>query len=144
MSGVSAAAVDQPNFALAPVFYPDARGLDVAGTWEGTDLPALATAKLKGWTSVWSAGPILSPRMIKNILARAGVHVYVDGTEPSYVTRDMIGLHTAVTRTEHLRFEKPTTVTDLLTGEVLGRGVRELDVKINGPDTRLLRTAPAK
>ncbi len=144
MAGVKGAPIDQPSFELAPVFYPEGTALDVAGTWEGTDWPALATAKLKGWTSVWSAGPILSPRMVKNILARAGVHVYVDGTEPSYVTRDMIGLHTAVTRTEHLRFEKPTTVTDLLSGEVLGRGVRELDVRINGPDTRLLRTVQTK
>lgn len=144
LAGVRGTVFDQPGFELGPVFSPDSKTVDVAGTWEGTDLPALATRRGDHWTSVWSAGPILSPRLLKNICNRAEVHLFVDGTEPSYVTRDSIALHSAVTRTEHLRFQKPTTVTDLLTGEVLGRGVHDLDVKVAGPDTRLLRVVPAK
>jgi hypothetical protein len=79
---------------------------------------------------------------VKNLCRLAGVPLTVASTEPSFVTRNFIGLHSAVARTEQLTFSRPTTVTDLLTGEVVGRGVTALQVAISGPGTRLLRTVP--
>ncbi len=140
LAGVAADRVEQSNLTFGPVFHPRPEGLSVAGTWPGTTDPGLAVRKLDGWTSVWSAGPLLSPEILKNVCRLAGVHLTVDGVEPSWVTRNLVGLHTAVARTEHLRFEQPTTVTDLLTGEVLAKSVRELDVPVPGPGTRILRT----
>lgn len=129
----------QPNMKLGPVFVPQAPGMQTAAVWEGTDIPALVTLEQPQWKSIYSAGPLLAPEMLKRICTMAGVPVTVASTEPSFVSRNMIGLHSAVARTERLRFTEPRTVTDLITGEVLGRKVRELAVPLEGPQTRLLR-----
>ncbi len=133
----------QPGIDIGPVFAPEREGIEVLGTWQGTDLPGLAVRRFDEWTSVWSAGPLLSPTLVKRICRDAGVRVRVDGVEPSYVSRNLIALHAAVTRTETLRFEEPTRVIDLLSGEILAAGATELEVEVPGPGTRLLRTYPA-
>ncbi|MGD9495178.1 MAG: hypothetical protein AB7Y46_02590 [Armatimonadota bacterium] len=133
----------QPNIDIGPVFAPAREGIEVLGTWRGTDLPGLAVKRFDDWTSVWSAGPILSPTLLKRICRDAGVRVRVEGVEPSYVSRNLIGLHAAVTRTETLCFEEPTRVIDLLSGEILAAACTEVRVEVPGPGTRLLWTYPA-
>jgi len=141
--GLGAGENQQPGIDIGPVFAPDADGVEVVGTWQGSDLPGLAVRHFDDWTSVWSAGPILSPTLLKRIMADGGVAVRVEGTEPSYVSRNLIGLHAAVPRTETLHFEEPTRVIDLITGEILAAACTELEVEVAGPGTRLLRTYPA-
>jgi len=141
--GLEPGAYPQPNIEIGPVFVPAADGAEVVGTWQGSELPGLAVKRLDNWTSVYSAGPILSPLLLKRIMADAGVRIPVAGTEPSYVDRNLIGLHTAVTRTERLHFGTPTRVIDLVTGEILSAACTDLEVEVEGPGTRLLRTRPA-
>ena len=129
----------QPNIKLTPVFVPAVKPTEVAGVYEGTDLPALTVRKLDDWTSVYSATPLLSPLVLKRIIAASGVAVVVEGSEPSYVSRGLVGLHAAAPRTERLHFGRAVRVTDLMTGEVLGTRVKDLEVKLGGPQTRLLR-----
>jgi len=138
----------QPNIKLGPVFVPQGAGLQTLATWEGTEVPALVIGKHAQWTSIYSAGPLLSPELVKRLCRAAGVPITVQGTEPSFVTRSapsgpsMIGLHAATDRTETLTFAQPVTVTDLMTGEILGRKTRAVQVKLQGPQTRLLRVQP--
>jgi hypothetical protein len=143
-AGLTAADIVQPNIEIGPVFHPSEDGIEVAGTWEGSDLPALAVRRFADWTSVYSATPLLSPKLVKRIAEDAGVAVRVAGVEPSYVSRNMIGLHSAVERTETLRFDEPMRVVDLLTGEILAADATELEVTVPGPGTRLLHTYPAQ
>ncbi|MBU0607212.1 MAG: beta-galactosidase, partial [Armatimonadetes bacterium] len=131
--------VEQPNMKLGPVFVPQAKPAETAAVWEGTDVPALVVRKLANWTSVYAAGPLLSPELLKRLCGGAGVPIIVPGTLPSFVSGNMIGLHSAVARTETLRFPQPVTVTDLMTGEVLGQEAKEVTVRMAGPQTRLLR-----
>ena len=143
LADLPAGEYQQPNIDIGPVFAPDPDDIEVLGTWQGSDLPGLAVRRFGDWTSVWSAGPLLSPTLVKRICRGAGVRVRVDGVEPSFVSRNLIGLHSAVARTETLRFEEPTRVIDLLSGEILAAACTELEVEVPGPGTRLLRTYPA-
>jgi hypothetical protein len=72
------------------------------------------------------------------------VPVVVEGTGPSYVSRNLIALHAAAARTDTLHFGRSVKVTDLMTGEVLGAKVTDLQVKLAGPQTRLLRVEDAR
>jgi len=143
-AGLTGADIVQPRIDMGPVFHPSGADIEVAGTWEGSDLPALAVRRFDDWTSVYSATPLLSPKLVKRIAEDAGVAVRVAGVEPSYVSRNMIGLHSAVERTETLRFAEPMRVIDLLTGEILAADATELEVTVPGPGTRLLHTYPAQ
>jgi len=142
--GVPDSGWPQPDHEIGPIFHPRAEGLEVAGLWEGTDQPGLALRRADDWTSVYSAGPMLSVRMVKNLCKLAGVPVVVEGADPSYVTGNFVALHSAVPRTEHLSFARPARVTDLLSGEVLAERASELAVAVPGPGTLLLRTEPAR
>ncbi|MGC9318530.1 MAG: beta-galactosidase [Armatimonadota bacterium] len=141
--GIGEAQNQQPGIQIGPVFVPDERGIEVLGRWAEGGEPGLAVARLEDHTSVYSAAPILSPMLLKRICRDAGVPVRVEGTEPCYVSRNLIGLHAAVPRTETLRFSEPTRVIDLVTGEILAAACTELEVAVDGPGTRLLRTYPA-
>ncbi|GEM_PF-478434 len=133
----------QPNIEIGPVFVPAARDAEVVARWRETDLPGLVVRQMDDWTSVYSAGPILSTLLLKRICMDAGVRVPVAGTEPSYVSRNLIGLHSAVDRTETLTFNEPTRVIDLITGRILAADTKQLEVQVPGPGTVLLRTRPA-
>lgn len=133
----------QPKIEIGPVFVPAASDEEVVARWRDTDLPGLTVRQMDDWTSVYSAGPILSPLLLKRICMDAGVRVPVAGTEPSYVSRNLIGLHSAVARTETLTFDEPTRVIDLVTGEILAADCTEIEVQVPGPGTTLLRTRPA-
>lgn len=129
----------QPDLKLTPTFSPAPEGVQVEACYEGTDVPALAVKKSATWTSVYSAAPLLSPEVVKRLVRAAGVHITVESTEPSFVSRNLVALHTAAARTERLHFARPVKVTDLMTGEVLGQSVTDLSVELQGPQTRLLR-----
>ncbi|MFW5866602.1 MAG: beta-galactosidase [Armatimonadota bacterium] len=141
--GIIDADARQPKIEIGPVFVPDEEGLDVVGRWTDGGEPGLAVRRFDDWTSVYSAAPILSPMLLKRICEDAGVRIPVAGTEPAYVSRSLIGLHSAVERTETLTFDEPTRVIDLVTGEILAAAATELEVEVGGPDTRLLRTEAA-
>ncbi len=140
--GIGEGENQQPGIEIGPVFVPDEDGIEVVGRWADGE-PGLAVRRFDDWTSVYSAGPILSPTLLKRICREAGVAVRVDGVEPSYVSRNLIGLHAAVPRTETVRFDEPTRVIDLVTGEILAAACTELEVEVPGPGTRLLRTRRA-
>ena len=133
----------QPQIEIGPVFVPAAGDEEVVARWRDSDLPGLVVRQMDDWTSVYSAGPILSPLLLKRICMDAGVRVPVAGTEPSYVRRTLNGQHTAVDRTETLTFDEPTRVTDLVTGRILAADAKQLDVQVPGPGTVLLRTRAA-
>ncbi len=133
----------QPGIEIGPVFVPRDADLEVVGRWVDGGEPGLAVRRFEDWTSVYSAGPILSPALLKRICADAGVPIRVADSEPSYVSRNLIGLHSAVPRTETLIFERPTRVIDMVTSEILAAAATELEVQVDGPATRLLRTLPA-
>jgi hypothetical protein len=135
---------EQPSTEIGPVFVPEASGEEVLATWAETDWPGLVMRRHAHWTSIYSATPLLSPRLLKALCREAGVLPVTESTEPSFVTRDFIGLHSAVARTEQLRFARPTRVTDLLSGEVLAPRATRLAVPLAGPETRLLRLEPAR
>ncbi|MEN6403285.1 MAG: beta-galactosidase [Armatimonadia bacterium] len=130
---------EQPNFKLPIQFVPEDARVTSLANWEGTDVPAMAIFKRPEWTSVYSAGPLLSAELVKRLARNAGVHIYTESTEPAFVGGGMIGLHTGAARTETLTFPRPTTVTDLMTGELLGTKVKTLKVKLEEPQTRLLK-----
>ncbi|MGM0493486.1 MAG: beta-galactosidase [Armatimonadota bacterium] len=147
--GITDADARQPKIEIGPIFVPAADDDEVLGRWhsapEGaaSDLPGLVVRRHEDWTSVYSAGPILSPMLLKRICEDAGVRMPVAGTEPAYVSRNLIGLHSAVERTETLTFDEPTRVTNLVTGEILAAATTELEVQVPGPGTLLLRTERA-
>jgi len=142
--GIAPSGIEQPRIDIGPVFCPASEGVQVEATWEGTDWPALVTKTSNDWTSVYSATPLLSPELVKRIARRAGVAVRVDGTEPSFVTRNLVCVHAAVDRTETLHFPEPMRVVDLVTGEILAAAATDLEVAVPGPGTRLLQTIPAQ
>ncbi len=142
--GLTALDISQPRIEIGPVFYAGGDGIEIAGTWSDSDWPGLAIRRFDDWTSIYSATPLLSPKLIKRIAADAGVPVRVESTNPSYVSRNFIGVHSASESTETLHFPEPMRVTDLVTGEILAADATELQITVPGPGTRLLHTAPAQ
>lgn len=76
-----------PLFAVAD---PEAR---VFGHFRHSGFPALASKSLPGYTSWFSAVPLLDQRSLRFILGQAGVHFYCDEKEVVYAGSGLLTLH---------------------------------------------------
>ncbi len=128
----------QPGIEIGPIFVPKEDGIEVVARWEDGGEPAIAVGRHDDWTSVYSAGPVLSPTLLKRICSEADIAIRVAGTGPSYVSRNFVGLHSASPRIETLQFDRPTRVIDLVSGEILAARATRFEIEVSG--TRLLRT----
>jgi hypothetical protein len=61
----------------------------------------------------YSSAPCLPADLLRAIAARAGMHIYNDSDDVTYVNRSFVGLHTPRSGKRVLRFRKPTSLYDV-------------------------------
>ncbi len=121
----------------------DGKGLDTARVkqWTGsayrTEGPA--TVAMDGWSSVYSFEyGTMTPGVLREILRRAGVHLYVKGENPVYANERLLAIHckTGGEKTVSL----PQTcgkVVDILTGTTVAENTSAFTYRFESPDTVL-------
>lgn len=77
----------------------DGKTLDPARVkqWTGCEYKTQGptTVAMGGWTSVYAFEyKTMTPHALKDILRKAGVHLYTDGPEPVYANRRLLAIHT--------------------------------------------------
>lgn len=127
-----------PRMAVRPVFFaedPDARGL---GVLEGSSRAGLVVKDLEGFSSVYSAAPLLPWDLLRNLARYAGVHIYDDAGDMLWANDVFLAVYAQHAGERTLRFPGPVTVTDAFTGEILGAEVTALVLDMARWETRLL------
>ncbi len=134
-----------------PVIYVDpqasGKGTRVLGHWvlDGKvrrDMAALCVRTIDGprgqWNSVYAAVPYLTPALMRNIARFAGVHVYWDGDDILFASRQFIALHTGAARaTGLLHLPRTNDVYDVFARETVVRGAATVRLDIPPNTTRL-------
>jgi len=126
----------------------DGKSLDTARVkqWTGsayrTEGPT--TVAMDGWTSVYAFEyKTMTPAVLREILQRAGVHLYVEGENPVYSNQRLLAIHfrTGGERTVSL----PRTcrkVVDVLTGTTVAEDTSAFTYRFESPDTVLFELVP--
>lgn len=71
------------------------------------------------WTSVFSAAPAVPTDVLRQLLKRAGVHIYTEGGDVIYANKSMLACAASAAGRKRLTFHKPTRLVDALTGNEL-------------------------
>jgi len=136
--GTGSLGMDERESIFGPIFYVDDAEATVLGVSDALYRPGFAVKEMDGWRSVYCSAPRLSRGLLRGLAKWAGVHSWLESEAMLAVTPELLLIHSADAGEHRLRFPTPRDVADLWTGEVMGRQVEELAIKLDGPDTRLL------
>lgn len=81
----------------------------------------LALKKFPGWTSVYSAVPVLTPAVWRELARQAGVHIYTDDPDTMlYIGDGLLGIHTGQGGVKTIHWPKEAGFRDAVTGQTYG------------------------
>jgi hypothetical protein len=125
--------------AFAPVVWADDPGAQVLGKLAGGERAGLVVKQTNGWTSIFSAAPVLPAGLLRKLARDAGAHIYVDGDDTVYANASLLSLFADTAGTRTIRLPKPATVEDLFSGETVAKDGTEFQVDMPSESTRLWR-----
>lgn len=90
---------------------------------------------------ILSAPPAASPALYKLAARLAGIHRYSDADDALYASGEFLAIHTRdAAGPRHLRFPQPVSqISDVFTGETVGRNIRELCIDLPAKHTVVYR-----
>ncbi len=126
--------------AQQPAFYPvDPAATLFAPFVKVPDLKAAAFRDFGSWRSFYSAVPLLTPDLWRELAREAGCHIYTD--DPGlmlYHGSELLGVHSGSAGEKKIAWPKRADFTDALTGEEIARDTSEVTVPLKKNETRIL------
>jgi hypothetical protein len=77
----------------APLFEVRDEAAQTCGVYDSNGAPALALKTFASHTSVYSAVGNLPSALYREIARSAGVHIYYEGNDPTYINNRLFGIH---------------------------------------------------
>ncbi len=133
---------DLPGFRISPRFYADDAKATVLGKLAGLDKPGLVVKPQSGWTSVYSAAPILPAALLRNIARAAGCRIYSDANDVVYANQSFLCIYAPAGGTRTVHLPRKSRVVDLLAGKTLAEGVADFPLSLAPNTSILLRLEP--
>jgi hypothetical protein len=127
-----------PDTRVSPQFYaadPDATVLGVA---ESSGQPGLVVKERDGWRSIYSAGPVLSWQVMRNIARWAGVHLYDEQGDMIWGNDRLLVIYSQEAGRRTIRFPEAVDIEDAYAETPLASQVRQIDLEMKQFETRLL------
>ena len=129
--------------ACSPILYAPKPEGRVLGVMAANGRPGLVVKDFGSWRSVWVGAYTISAPILRGILRFAGVHIYDEAEDIVYANRSWLAVHFSDDGERTLRLPRPATVVDALTGEVLGRNVTVMRLKVRRGEMRIFRLLQA-
>ncbi len=123
----------------------DGKSLDQARVemWAGVphDTEGLAVTEMEGWTSAFLRKPAeLTPAMLKELAAKAGVHLYTDKEIPVYADGTFLAVHAGEGECIELTLpENFGKITEMFSGRTAAENTDRIEWKFTAPDSALFK-----
>jgi len=127
-----------PDTHISPAFFADDLEARVLGVAQSTQRPGLVIKDMGAWRSVYSAAPLLSWQLMRNIARDAGVHIYAEHGDMLWGNNAFLAIYAYTPGVRTLRFPRPVTVIDAYEGGVLGTRVETITLSLKQWETQLL------
>ena len=130
----------EPRRCFAITFGPKFTVTDEAATVlaryaEGGEA-ALAMRRFEGWTSIYSASPVLNPELLRAAAKDSGAHVYLESNDISFINASLIGFHTTGSGSRVIRLPYVQALYELFRDQELPRALTHR-IEIKGSKTYL-------
>ena len=122
------------------VFYaePDP-AMTVLGTLKHQGKPGLCLRRHAGFTSVYTAAPLISGELLRALFLRAGAHCYAPDGDLVYASDRYVTIHATAAGPRRVCLPRPRAVSDAVTDERLGEAIDRLTLEMRFGETRVLR-----
>jgi hypothetical protein len=122
----------------SPLYAPAAdTGVQVLGTYAGSDRPGLVCRDFGSYKVVYSGAPLLPPDLWRDLGRLAGAHLYCESSDAVYADGDFVGLHARTPGAKVIALPRRTAVYDLIRRRLLARDAERIEVRMQGFDTAL-------
>lgn len=126
--------------AIAPRFWIDDPRATVIGRSAHDGRPVCAVREFDDWRSVYLASAVtLDERFIRELARWAGVHVYYDGPDATYIGPNLIAIHAQTGGHKVIRLPAKSTVRALYEDRVISVDTDRIDLDLEPHQTRLFR-----
>jgi hypothetical protein len=127
-----------PKTTTSLAFYAEEGWGQTLGRACSTGQPGLVVRELGGLQSVYSAAPVLSWPLLRNIARYAGVHLYTEGGHMVWGNNCFLAVYAQSDGEHVVRFPRPVDVEEAYDGVSLGQQVTEVTLPMKKWETRLL------
>lgn len=86
---------------------------------------------------MWSCAVPLPDDVLRAAARWAGCNIWCEQPDVVYASDAFVALHSVRTGPRTIRLPREMTVTDAMTGKVIGKNLREINITLNAPETRL-------
>jgi hypothetical protein len=128
-----------PNTTVGPVFYADDPAAEILGALPGGQ-SGLVARKFAGWTSIFSAAPMMPEPLIRALFKSAGVHLYIDTPDVVWATHDLLAVCVKDPGKRQIHLPRPARITDLYAGTPATEPTSSIEVDFADLSTRLFTT----
>jgi len=128
---------DLPGFCIAPRFYGDDSEGIILGQLIQFRKPGLLMKKMDGWISIYSAAPIISKEVLRNIAKASGCHIYSNANDVIYANNSFLTVYATEKNTRTIHLPKSRKVTDVWKNQVLSKKTTEFELELEPFDTKL-------
>ena len=124
-----------PDYPTNPRFAVKDPQAEVWGHYADQSGAALASKKVGNMQLVFSGSTHITPDMLRAVARDAGVFISVDTNDNLFAGYGIYSLYTASQGRKVVRFPGKVTVTDVFTGQVLGRNVDKIELDMKAHST---------
>jgi len=127
-----------PETQISPAFYADDPDALVLGVAASTGKPGLVVKELDGYTAVYSAAPVLSWQVLRNLACWAGVHLYGDQGDMVWANRAFLCFYAQSAGRRVVALPRTCDVYDAYESRLLARSTDQIELDMAQWETRLL------
>ena len=113
------------------------------GILAGIDKPGLVRKSQDGWTSYFSAAPIIAAEVIRKIAKDTGCHIYDDAGDVVVANASFLSIYSPAGGDRTIRLPKAMSVVDLLKGKTVAENVSEFPLKLAANESVLFKIEPS-
>jgi hypothetical protein len=121
---------------LDPLWVVDDPGAEIVARYPSA-APAVASKQTDAGPRVYIGALHCPAKLLRNILAASGVHVYSDSDDVLLTDGRFLSITATSAGVKHLKFPRVCTLTDVLDDQTAFRDVKEIDLDLAFGETRM-------
>lgn len=131
---------DEREGMMGPILYVDDPDATVLGELDCLREPGFCVKQMDGWTSVYVAAPMLTARILRNIIGAAGGHIYSESEDVCHPGKSFLMIHARREGEKVIRLPKAMDVYDCWNNRLVGRKIRQFKDYLPAKSTGLYFT----
>ena len=121
----------------------DANVTKLGHLYDGKTMSSLAVMENENWTSIFSSVPGYNVKMFKNVLKKAGVHMYSDNlNDVIYANTNYVGINAAYGGEKVIKLPGTYAVYDVVGQTTYSTSTNEIKFTMEDNQTKLFRLMP--